>query len=322
MRKGFWFGLLAVVIAVAAACSGCGKTDASVRIIDRGVVTEDVIGLPETVAKILEEEDIVLNDGDVTIPALDEKLTEAGEIRILRKTGVKLTVDKETRDVTVVGATVADVLSQEGIEVGEDQHLYPAEDTPLKEGMEIIVSQVYTVVLTADGAKETVQTETSTVEEFLEEQKITLGEFDRLEPEADTAISDGLSVVVKRVTQEEVVTTDPIPFETFREDDASLTKGTENVVTAGEEGEKTLTWRITYVDGEEESYEIIKEEVTREPVAEVIHVGTKVVQAAPAQTAPSGPYEVSRTPYPNCDDGSHGYYEIVMSDGSVRYQEY
>ncbi len=313
------------MLAAAAVFAGCGKTDTPVRIIDRGVVTEDVVGLPETVAKILEEEEIILFDGDVTVPALDEKMTEAGDIQILRKTNVKLTVDKETKDVTVVGQTVADVLAQENITIGDDQHLYPAEDTPLKEGMEITVSQLYTVTLVADGNKEAIQTEASTVEEFLEEQKVTLGEMDRLEPEADTEITDGLSVVVKRVTQEEVVTTEAIPFETIREDDSSMTQGTESVVVAGEEGEKAITWRRTLVDGEEEFVEVVGEEVTREPVAEVVHVGTKVVQAAPAapaQTAPSGPYEVGRTPYPNCDDGSHGYYEIQMSDGSVRYEEY
>ena len=65
------------------------------------------------------------------------------------------------------------------------------------------------------------------------------------------------------------------------------------------------------VDGKEDSREKLDEKVIKEPVNEVILVGTK-----------EGRYEVNRVAVPNCADGSHGYYEITYSDGTVEYVEY
>ncbi len=43
---------------------------------------------------------------------------------------------------------------------------------------------------------------------------------------------------------------------------------------------------------------------------------------APAADAPAAVYETGRTEVPNCDDASHGYYEIQYSDGTTGYEEY
>lgn len=45
-------------------------------------------------------------------------------------------------------------------------------------------------------------------------------------------------------------------------------------------------------------------------------------QQAQAQQKPQAVYEVSRQAYDDCDGSGHGYFEITMSDGSVRYEEY
>ena len=76
-------------------------------------------------------------------------------------------------------------------------------------------------------------------------------------------------------------------------------------------GEKESVYRVKMVDGKEESRELVDEVITKEPVDEVILVGTR-----------EGRYEVSRVAVPNCADGSHGYYEITYSDGSKEYVEY
>ena len=128
------------------------------------------------------------------------------------------------------------------------------------------------------------------------------------------AVSEGMEIVVKRVSYKEEKETVEIDFETKKEDDSSLEKGTEKVKTEGVKGEKTVESRIKLVDGKEESREVIKEEITKEPVDEIILVGTK--------EKPAGKQVVSKVAVPNCADGSHGYYEIHYSDGSVEYVEY
>ncbi len=44
--------------------------------------------------------------------------------------------------------------------------------------------------------------------------------------------------------------------------------------TGGVDGVRTRTYEVTYVDGRETSRKLIKNEVTRKPVTEVVAVGT------------------------------------------------
>ena len=60
----------------------------------------------------------------------------------------------------------------------------------------------------------------------------------------------------------------------------------------------------------EESRELIREEVLREPVEEVVLVGPKDT---------TGLTVVSKKVFYDCDGSGHGYYEITYSDGSVEY---
>ncbi len=311
-KRSVAFGLV-LILALSLALAGCGKTQAMVRINDRGVITEIEVGLPETVEKILQTAEITLNEGDEVTPGLAEKLEAAGEIVIARKNTVKLVIDGEEREVVVIGGTVKDLLAQEKITLSENQHLNVEEDTYLTDGMVVSITTTYKVSIICDGGTKEVETEEMSVGDLLKAQGVELGSDDLLEPAKDSMIREGMEIVIRRVTFEEIEEVEELEFETVREEDGSLAQGTEETVTEGEKGEKKTVYKIKYIDGEEDSREAVSEEITKEPVNEVIKVGT---YEAPAV------YEVSRTAYPNCADGTHGYYEIHYSDGSVAYVEY
>lgn len=65
-------------------------------------------------------------------------------------------------------------------------------------------------------------------------------------------------------------------FNTIRKNDSSLAKGKTRVTVAGKNGEKTITYRVTYVDGYETKRAKLSEKVTRKPITKVIAVGTYV----------------------------------------------
>lgn len=65
-----------------------------------------------------------------------------------------------------------------------------------------------------------------------------------------------------------------IPFETARIDDPTLEEGTEQIEVKGVDGEYTVTYEVTEVEGEEVREEIGRE-LTKQPVTAVIRVGTK-----------------------------------------------
>lgn len=320
MKKYLAIALCAVLLLMG--LSACGKTAAIVTVNDRGVITEIEARLPETVEKILQDAEIMLNEGDEVEPGLTTELTEAGEIVINRKNTVTLTVDGETKEVVIIGGTVADLLAKEGITLAENQHVNVDMDKYLTDGMEIEITTTYTVTILHDGEEEEVEVNAGTVQDALDVAGLTLGEDDRIDPGVDTEIKEGMEIEINRVTFEEVKETEEIDFETERVDDGNLAVGTEETETEGVKGEKTTTYKVTMVDGEEESREVVKEEVTKEPVKEVIRVGTyeEPVQQEPAQQEPAqqentGPVVVNRVPIYSCINGSLEYYEIYWSDG-------
>lgn len=84
----------------------------------------------------------------------------------------------------------------------------------------------------------------------------------------------------KPTTFEEVEESTVVPFERTTADDPQLDVGQTAITTAGVDGTKVTTYRVTYVDGVEVSREVIGEVVTVAPVNEVMSNGTR--QPAPA----------------------------------------
>jgi len=79
----------------------------------------------------------------------------------------------------------------------------------------------------------------------------------------------------KVVTQERVVENISIPYEVAQTPDSSMYKGEKKVVSKGENGEKVVETIISKVNGEETEKVVASETVTKEPVVEVVLVGSK-----------------------------------------------
>ena len=80
---------------------------------------------------------------------------------------------------------------------------------------------------------------------------------------------------VERIEEEQK--TESIGYETEYADDYDLEYGKTSVRAYGQNGVKTYTYRVVYLDDQEQSRELIGEEVTKQPVNQVIANGKKVV---------------------------------------------
>lgn len=87
-------------------------------------------------------------------------------------------------------------------------------------------------------------------------------------------LSREVSYIQVQVTKTETRTVS-IPYETVREETASLYSGTKRTKTKGVNGEQVVTELVTYVDGVRTSVKEISRETTKAPTNEVIQVGTK-----------------------------------------------
>ena len=98
------------------------------------------------------------------------------------------------------------------------------------------------------------------------------------------------------VVKPEVVTsTEVIPFETIKQNDATLPKGQTKVVQKGANGARTILTEVTTVDGKQTS-RVLENTITKQPVNEVIAVGTK--EGAVPTPQPVKPEETKPTPQP------------------------
>lgn len=96
-----------------------------------------------------------------------------------------------------------------------------------------------------------------------------------ISPASNTVINDDMTVTIKQVTYEETTSTQPIEYETIEKNLDSLKLGEKEVHQKGKNGEKQITKKIKYVDGEKISEEVIDTKTTKEPVDEIIYVGTR-----------------------------------------------
>lgn len=97
----------------------------------------------------------------------------------------------------------------------------------------------------------------------------------------DSQVKAEQDVKVPEVTIETVTETESIPFGKKTVESAGLDKGVTQVTTAGVNGTKTITYKVTKSNGVQVSKEEVSSEVTTNPVEEVTSVGAYVAPPAP-----------------------------------------
>lgn len=90
-------------------------------------------------------------------------------------------------------------------------------------------------------------------------------------------ITDDTAIEIKNVEYKTNYATEAVPNETVYVDDDSIYQGSEEVAVEGYDGVKTYTYKCRFVNGVEESRELVSEEITTEPVNRVINRGTKQI---------------------------------------------
>lgn len=129
-----------------------------------------------------------------------------------------------------------------------------------------------------DGKKEkTVRSWVTTVEELLNENKIEIGQDDKVNFANDTELEDGMKVVITRVAITTVVEHEPIAYNVVKKSNPNYEKDYKKILTSGVNGIRDKYYLVRREDGEEVSRKFIKNETAQAPVDEILEVGTKVV---------------------------------------------
>lgn len=123
------------------------------------------------------------------------------------------------------------------------------------------------------------RTQAETVQQFLDQNKISLQPGDSLVQNPADKISDGSEVTIQNDAKEVVVVEEEIvmPVETIKD----INKDTDYkmIQTAGSAGSKSVTYEIAKQNGKEISRTKVNEVVIKEAVKQVVVVGAKVAVA-------------------------------------------
>ena len=147
-----------------------------------------------------------------------------------------------------------------------------------EEGGEVTLSiaRAFPIYVYADGKKEVVLLAKGTVADALAKAGITCGAEDLVDQPLDQALESGMEIRVDRVRTETVEVTEEIEYDTKNIRTDELYVGNSREIQKGKNGEKKMTYEVTYVNGEEAERKLISEEVIEEPVERIVEIGSKI----------------------------------------------
>jgi len=131
------------------------------------------------------------------------------------------------------------------------------------------------VTLLVDGERRVVETEAVNVAQVLQEQGITLGDQDRVEPPDYTPLERAVTIQIVRVQIKTERTREPIQFEREYVREENLPDGQVRVSRFGANGQVEIDYQITLEDGREVSRREIARRVIQAPVNELLLIGTQ-----------------------------------------------
>jgi len=270
-------GVLAVNI-VTQPASADNQSGRLISVHDRGKETVFLTNA-DTLKDAFKEIGIEVDSHDAVEPAIDEKLVASDyQVNIYRARPVTV-IDGSTRlKVVTPYQTAEQIIADVGIS------LYSEDTTSLTRSSDIIsngagldlqINRATPFVLDLYGKKTEVRTQKATVGDMLKEKGITLADDDRASLPNSTAITEGMELRLWREGKQTISVEEPVAFGVEKIKDADRTVGYSAIQTPGVAGQRTATYVIEVINGQEVARTEIAAIVTTQPQTQVEIIGSK-----------------------------------------------
>lgn len=235
-----------------------------------------------TIQQIFDDLGITVGSEDYVFPSLNTKVTDNLEVVWKEAKQVELQKDDEKKTVWTTVDNVKEFLEEQKISLNEHDQINQKESNPIKHKMEVVVHTAFPVTLVDAGKKKQVWSTSTTVADFLTQQKISLDKLDRVEPALKEKVKDEAIVNITRIEKVTDVVEQPINFAVITQKDDDLPHGTEKVLKEGTEGVVSKKYEVTKENGKEISRKLLSETTVKEKQDKIVSVGTKddVIQLA------------------------------------------
>jgi uncharacterized protein YabE (DUF348 family) len=144
-------------------------------------------------------------------------------------------------------------------------------------GQKVTIKRATVFRVLADGSVRTLRSQSATLGVALDQLQVARGEKDLVEPALDAMLTPGLSVVITRVAEAQLVKDELLPKSTKRVPDNTVMAGNEIIKTAGSDGHRRVTFKVNYRNGIEINRSVINIDGKIDPVSQIISVGTRVI---------------------------------------------
>ena len=280
-----WATVIAVLCIAFLVTVSYEATKTSVKVTQNGQ-TELIRTHANTIEGLLSELEVTVQQHDELSHKLSEPVEFGMDVNYIASKSINLAIDRtNTEEYYTTASTVGEFFSEEGLEFNERDELSHTADDPIEQGMDIEVNQAIQVTFEDGGEEQKVWTTASTVEEFLQNQDVTLNEMDEMNHTEKDPLTEDQPLTITRVEKLTDIVEEEVDYTVETRKDDSLPKGEKEVVATGEKGLITKEYEVIIKNGEETSRELVEEKVEKESQKEVVALGTKVEKKAPTTIA-------------------------------------
>jgi uncharacterized protein YabE (DUF348 family) len=264
----------AVVAVMAAGVTAFVGMDKTVAVTVDGK-TQKVHTFAGSVRGVLDRAGIDVGEHDSVVPDLDRPIGDGERVAVRYGRPLNLSLDGDAKQVWVTATSVDEALAELGLR-GDNLYVSASRSAPIgRTGLDLKILTPRDVTVIADGKTRELTTTATTVRALLAEAHVAPKARDDVSLGLDETPKDGATIRLVRVDAKRITTKVEIPFKVKRIPDRAMFKGDEKVLTKGVKGVKELTVEIVKRDGRLTSRNKLAEKVVRQPVEQVMKVGTK-----------------------------------------------
>jgi resuscitation-promoting factor RpfB len=274
--------------------------------------TQQVHTFAGTVASVLAANSISTGDHDEVVPAPGATAADDSTITVRYGRPVQVTVNGVKTQDWVHFPTVAGALAELGVRIDGAVLSVPAGTAISRQGMSLTVFTQRQVTILVDGRTMHVTTTAPTVTALLEQAGITLQNQDSASVAASAVPTDGETISILRITGTTEVKQVSIPYQVTKQSNPNAYLGVTSVVTSGVTGIEQVTLALQTVNGVVQPPKQISETVTRQPVTEVLSVGTKSLPSNVADLDWAALAKCESGGRPTAVDSSGTYYGLYQ----------
>ena len=220
--------------------------------------------------------------------ALDESVSLEGNwhLQLRRAMQVTLVTPQGEQTIQTSALTVGEVLKENEIFTSVNDKVHPPLTSPVVDTLTITFSPAQDLIITSGETVINIRSAARTVGEALAEAGLPLIGLDISVPADHEPLPADGQIKVIRVTESISVDLQSIPFSVEKTESEDIAFGQQEILQAGENGIVMVRTRIRYEDGMETSRSEEEKTILKEPVSQVVAMGSKIVLSEVGGDAP------------------------------------